>query len=258
MEIIDDMSFLLRARFKKDIVAEFLPPKDMSSRRVVILCSGMPSGPSSEKVVRFLAKKNFWVFHPRYRGTWESGGEFLGHDPTQDIFDVIDELPGGFTSIWDGTEYSVAPEEVYVIGSSFGGPAAILSTLDPRVSRGIAISPVVDWQVEKNSEEEPMEWLERVVRDSFGEAYRFSHENWLRLYEGGVYNPVGKIGDLDKNKIMIIHAEDDTVVSTPSVKSFVQRLGCEALMKKNGGHFSTSKIMEWRVWRRVKKFMVPG
>jgi len=215
----------------------------------------MPSGPSNAKVVRFFAKKNFWVFHPRYRGTWESGGEFLASDPTQDVLDVIDELPEGFSSIWDSTEYSVDPKEVYVIGSSFGGPAAILSTLDYRVTKGIAISPVVDWRVEKNGVEESMEWLERVVRDSFGEAYRFSHENWLRLYEGGFYNPAGRVDDLDSSKIMIVHAEDDTVVSTPSVKDFAARLGCEMLMKKNGGHFSSSKVMEWWTWRKILSFI---
>jgi len=249
------MKHLLRTRFKEEIVAEFLPAKDFASRKVIILCDGMPGVPGKKKLIEFLAKKNYWVFHPRYRGAWESGGEMLAEEPTKDIFDVIDELPKGFVSLWDKTEYVVDPEEIIVIGASFGGPAAILSTLDPRVSKGIVISPVVDWVAEQNAIDEPMDFLEEFTKSAFGDGYRFSHENWMRLTRGELYNPVDKLSTLDKDKIMIIHAQDDTAVHTESVIAFATELDCQFHLLKSGGHFSANKIMHWKMWWKVKRVL---
>src|SRR5689334_22750902 len=100
---------MLRTRFNKDIVAEFLPsnkwtvPKEWgrpykrkagktNDEKVVILCDGMPSVPKKQGLAEFLSKKGFFVIYPRYRGAWESGGVFLQKPPEQDIKDIVDEL----------------------------------------------------------------------------------------------------------------------------------------------------------------------
>jgi dipeptidyl aminopeptidase/acylaminoacyl peptidase len=91
---------MFRTRFKNEIVAEFLPPVREGKRaRVIILCDGMPSIPRKQALVEFLASKGFWVVYPRYRGAWESGGDFLKRPPHEDILDVIDELPKGIVEI---------------------------------------------------------------------------------------------------------------------------------------------------------------
>jgi cephalosporin-C deacetylase-like acetyl esterase len=46
-----------------------------------------------------------------------------------------------------GRRFSLAPDELFVIGGSFGGAAAILASLDPRVKKVIANCPVVDWSI---------------------------------------------------------------------------------------------------------------
>ena len=67
-----------RTRFKHQIVAEFLPPtRPRKKQKVIILCDGMPSMPRKQALMEFLAAKGYWVFYPRYRGSWESGGQFL-------------------------------------------------------------------------------------------------------------------------------------------------------------------------------------
>ena len=91
--------------------------------------------------------KGYWVFYPRYRGAWESGGQFLEKSPHLDIKDVIDELPKGFKDAAYGQRFSVYPDEIFVIGGSFGGAAAILSSLDTRVTKVIANCAVVDWAI---------------------------------------------------------------------------------------------------------------
>ena len=95
----------------------------------------------------FLAAKGYWVFYPRYRGAWESGGKFLQKSPHQDILDVIDELPKGVRELAFGKRFSLQPDEIFVIGGSFGGAAAILASLDDRVKKVIANCPVVDWAI---------------------------------------------------------------------------------------------------------------
>ena len=91
------MIWSFRARFKKEIVAEFsLPARPGRKHKVIILCDGMPGLPRKQPLMEFLAGKGYWVFYPRYRGAWESGGTFLARSPHLDILDVIDGLPAGF------------------------------------------------------------------------------------------------------------------------------------------------------------------
>ena|ERR1700690_2779014 len=102
---------MYRTRFKGEIVAEFLPPARPGKReKVIILCDGMPSIPSKQPLVKFLAAKGYWVFYPRWRGAWESGGQFLAKSPHLDILDVIDELPRGVRELAFG-------QRVHVIAS---------------------------------------------------------------------------------------------------------------------------------------------
>ncbi len=113
--------FLYRTRFKKEIVAEFLPPaRKTKMDRVIILCDGMPGMPTKQGLARFLSSKGYWVIYPRYRGSWESGGEFLKKSPHLDISDVIDELPKGLKENTLGKKFKLSPSEIFVIGGSFG------------------------------------------------------------------------------------------------------------------------------------------
>jgi hypothetical protein len=83
---------MFRPRFKKEIVVEFLPPARPGKRqRVIILCDGMPSIPRKQALVEYLSTKGYWVFYPRWRGAWESGGQFLERSPHEDILDVVSE-----------------------------------------------------------------------------------------------------------------------------------------------------------------------
>jgi alpha-beta hydrolase superfamily lysophospholipase len=136
---------MFRTRFKKEIVAEFLPPaRPRKTQRVILLCDGMPSVPRKQPLAQFLSQKGYWVFYPRWRGAWESGGQLLEQPPQQDISDIIDELPRGVRETAFGQKFQLTPDEIFVIGGSFGGAAAILSSLDPRVKKVVANCPVVD------------------------------------------------------------------------------------------------------------------
>lgn len=234
------------------VMIEFLAPKQQTGR-VVILCDGMPSMPGKKTMVKWFAKQGYFTINLRYRGTWESGGEFLGHDPVQDVIDVIEALSKPITGAWSGEEVQVNAAEIFVVGASFGGTAALLSSLDSRVKKVIAIAPVVDWTAP--SESEPMDWLEQVIINGYGEAYRFTHENWKRLERGELFQPVQHLKEFDPKKVFIIHAQDDTVIPLPSVETFAHSIGCQFMKRKKGGHLSSSVLRRWRVTRVMKKFL---
>ena len=245
---------ILRTRFKKDIVCEFLPPTRLS-RRVIILAHGMPGVPKAKETMEFWSKKGFWVFSPRYRGTWESGGEFLKESPEEDILDGIDGLPKGFVDLWSGKHYTLNAKRLtlYVFGGSFGGPAAILVSRDPRVTKAVAFAPVIDWTAP--SKDEPMDKLGAFLPRGFGNAYRFSKKNWTRLSRNEFYSPLKEADTIDGKKLLIFHSKDDGSVSYSRTKKFAEKTDAKLVTLQHGGHFGVSKSIEPRIYKHIKKFL---
>jgi dipeptidyl aminopeptidase/acylaminoacyl peptidase len=245
-----------RTRFKKEIVAEFLPPaRPRKKQKVIILCDGMPGMPRKQALMTFLATKGYWVFYPRYRGSWESGGKFLQQSPHKDILDVIDELPKGGRELAFGQRFALKPDDIFVIGGSFGGAAAILASLDARVKKVIANCPVVDWGILGKSEkaETSNPNYAAYIREAFGNGYRLSDSNWRKLRGGRFYNPAYHVREIQAAKIMMFHAKDDPYVPYKSVKQFADQTGVKLNSFARGGHLSTEMIVQ-KHWERIKKF----
>jgi dipeptidyl aminopeptidase/acylaminoacyl peptidase len=248
---------MFRTRFQKQVLTEFLPPaRNGKKQKVIILCDGMPSIPRKQPLAEWLAAKGYWVFYPRYRGTWESGGEFLMKSPHQDILDVLDCLPGGFSDIAFGKRFSVRPDEIFVIGGSFGGAAAILCSLDPRVKKVIANCAVVDWNILRESEKTETSNLSYAsyIRDAFGAGYRLTQKNWNKLYSGRFYNPAQHIDQITPAKILMFHAKDDPHVPYRSVRQFAAETGVKLHSLRTGGHISTDWVVR-RFWAEIKRFL---
>lgn len=247
---------MFRTRFKKEIVAEFLPPvRARKKSRVIILCDGMPSIPRKQPLVEFLAGKGFWVVYPRYRGAWESGGEFLRRSPHEDILDVVDELPNGLVEIAFGRRFPLTPDQIFVIGGSFGGSAAILASLDSRVSKVVASCPVTDWTILDRSEE--VETSNKnyaaYIREAFGNGYRLSDANWEKLRSGSFYSPWHRRAEIDAAKVMIFHAMDDPHVPYEGSVRFAKEAGVILKSLRRGGHLRTEFVVR-KYWEGIKKF----
>ena len=247
---------MFRTRIKDEIVAEFLPPtRRVGRQRIIILCDGMPSMPRKQPLADFLSKKGYWVVYPRYRGAWESDGEFLARSPHEDILDVIDQLPKGLKDAAFGKTFRVKPGAVYVIGGSFGGAAAILCSIDPRVRRAIANCPVVDWSIlsqeEKKETSNPS--YARYIRDAFGNGYRMPEKNWRKLRTGKFYNPANHLDEIIPSKLMMFHAQDDPYVPWRSVHRFAKQTGVKLKLLKRGGHLSTEYVVE-KYWPAIRQF----
>lgn len=248
---------MFRTRFRKDIVAEFLPPSGRGRKdKVILLCDGMPSIPRKQPLVNFLSSKGYWVFYPRYRGAWESGGEFLEHSPHEDILHVIDELPKGFSELAFGQRFSLVPRRIFVMGGSFGGAAAILSSLDSRVNKVIANCPVVDWRI--LSEEQKLETSNPsypdYLRRAFGCGYRLQDRNWEKLRRGNFFNPAFRADQITPSKVMIFHAVDDPYIPYQGVKDFALRIGVRLKTLRRGGHLRTEYVVQ-RYWAEIRRFL---
>jgi pimeloyl-ACP methyl ester carboxylesterase len=247
---------MFRTRFKQEIVAEFLPPARSSKKqKVIILCDGMPSVPRKQPLATFLSAQGYWIFYPRYRGAWESDGIFLEKSPHQDILDVIDELPHGVRESAFGRRFAVKPDEIFLIGGSFGGAAVLLASIDQRVQKAIANCPVVDWAILRRSER--AETSNRIyaayIRKAFGHAYRLSERNWSKLRDGKFYNPAHRSPEITASKILMFHAKDDPYVPWRSVDRFARRTGVKLRMLARGGHLRTEYVVQ-RFWPAISKF----
>ena len=247
---------MFRTRFKRDVVTEFLAPtRPGKTQRAIILCDGMPSIPRKQPLAEFLSAKGYWVFYPRYRGAWESGGEFLARSPHLDILDVIGGLTTEFRELAFGRRFRLAVEEVFVIGGSFGGAAAILASLDPRVKKVVANCPVVDWAIlprEEKKETSNASYVE-YIRAAFGTGYRLSDKNWKKLRGGRFYSPLYHARDITASKVMMFHARDDPYVPYRSVQKFARLTGARLKLFRRGGHLSTDLIVR-KYWAQIRDF----
>jgi pimeloyl-ACP methyl ester carboxylesterase len=247
---------MFRTRFKREIVAEFLPPARRSKQQsVIIVCDGMPGTPRKQPLLRFLSQRGYWVFYPRYRGAWESDGEFLLQSPHLDILDVIGELPNGVREIAFGQRFDLSPDEIFVIGGSFGGAAAILCSLDSRVKRVVANCPVVDWSILRRSEkaETSNPSYAAYLWEAFGNGYRLSQKNWNKLYSGKFFNPAYHATHINPKKVMLFHAKDDPSIPWRSVDKFARQTGVKLKLFARGGHLKTEFIVQ-KYWNQIEKF----
>jgi pimeloyl-ACP methyl ester carboxylesterase len=247
---------MFRTRFAGEIVAEFLPPaRPRKRQQLIILCDGMPSIPRKQSLAEFLSQHGFWVIYPRYRGAWESDGEFLTRSPHEDVLDILNSLPADIEEIAFGRRFRLAPDRIFVIGGSFGGAASILLSRDPRVQRVVANCPVVDWSILAKAEkaETSKPTYAEYIRQAFGNAYRFSDANWRKLRAGDFYNPWHHRHEIDGSKLLMFHAMDDPNVPYLRTKKFAEITGAGLKTLKRGGHISTDYITR-KYWADIKGF----
>lgn len=246
----------LRTRFAKDIVCEFLPPSRVTKKqRVIIFADGMPTVPAKKSLLEFFSKKGFWVFTPRYRGSWESNGQLFAKPPEQDILDVISGLHN-FKDLWNGQTYKLNPQQLILVGCSFGGPAVMFASQDNRVNKVISISSVIDWT--KPGKAEPIDFLAKFTEQAFGNGYRISKNGWNKIKSGKFYNPVGSLQKIDGSKILLIHAKNDDVCRYSETKKFAKITNSKLITLPRGGHLGSSLLLKPRFQKIFTNFIKPS
>ena len=152
--------------------------------------------------------------------------------------------------------FSCSPEKIFVIGGSFGGAAAILSSLDKRITKVVANCPVVDWAILRN--EQKKETSNRsypaYIRAAFGNGYRLSARNWNKLHSGIFFNPAHHLNELTPSKILMFHAKDDPYIPWKVVQRFAGRAGIRLQLFSRGGHLKTEYVVQEN-WPQIKRFL---
>ena len=150
-------------------------------------------------------------------------------------------------------KFRIKPRKIILLAGSFGGPAALLNSRDPRVTRVVAVSPVVDWRVMGKREKLPK--LKQFIRVAYGNGYRFSDSDWEKLQMGNFYNPMTNQQAIDAKKVLLVHARNDEVVPARTVEKFSAETGCRLIMLTHGGHLSTRGILEPNLWPKIRAFL---
>jgi dipeptidyl aminopeptidase/acylaminoacyl peptidase len=252
------MKHHIRTRLCKDIVVEVAIPsvKNSKAGRVLILLGGAPSTSSKPEVLNFWASKGYICILPRFRGTWESDGEFLKESPHIDVLDIIQEITAagwkGITDVRTGELLKLKAKSIYIIGGSFGGTAALLCSSHKKVKKVVALAPGIDWSYD--SIDEPFSVFKTYTQQAFGSAYRAKATSWNKLQNNSMYAPVTVAKELPGNKILILHALDDTVVSIDPVYSFVRDSGAALVEYKRGGHMGLNTSRKAKYYKKIESF----
>jgi predicted alpha/beta hydrolase family esterase len=225
---------------------------------VIIFADGMPSVPKKAELLKFFSDRGFWTFAPRYRGAWESDGKFLAKSPHLDIVDVIDGIHKNFISIWDYNisekkPFKLKPDQIILVGGSFGGPAMILASRDKRVDKTMVISPVIDWT--KPGKAEPIDLLAKFTEQAFGMGYRTAKDGWKKIKSGRFYNPAAHVKEISGENLFIVHAKDDDVCPYPPTKKFATATGAKLVTLPRGGHLGSSLLLKPRFYKLFIKFI---
>lgn len=244
-----------RTRFAKDIVAEIMFPERQTGK-VAIIAIGAPSTPYKKETLRFLASHGYVVIFPRYRGTWESEGNFLEKSPAQDIRDVVTELvtKRSVSDVATKEKHTIRISAIHLFGGSFGGPAVLLNTQLPIVKKVIALSPVLDWGVE--GEDEPFDSFVRYSQKGYSGAFRPKHlKDWEKLIKTDFYNPIAHTATIIGKKVFILHCKDDTNVPYEPVIPFAKKTGATYYLKPKGGHRGFNYLPHKFYWKKIVKFL---
>ncbi|MCR4333859.1 MAG: alpha/beta hydrolase [Patescibacteria group bacterium] len=186
-------------------VCEYLLPDAYTD--VLILVDGLPRVPELGAFMNLLSSWGYAVFYPRLRGTWESEGEFLDHDPAEDIRTLAHHLRKGL--VLQG--HAVHTDRVLVLGTSFGGLVALGASLSENVALSIALSPVYAMSAVSN-----IDTLGSFIKEGYGGAYRCTDDNWKNFIRDEILSleKISQQDSFDPAKCAVIAGEVDPQVNS--------------------------------------------
>ncbi len=186
------------------MVFEYLLPERFETAIVVL--DGLPRLPELSEFLNLLRSWGYAAFFPRLKGTWESAGAFLDHDPTDDIRQFTDALQKGIPI---GNQQAQA-NRIIVLGASFGGQIALSASTTESVSHSIALSPVY-----RMSAVEGIETLDDFIKSAFPGAYRYAESDWQALLRDEVISQ-----RINADKCTIVAGETDMQIELTGLRTF--------------------------------------
>lgn len=229
-----------------EIIFEFTPPQK-SSCGIIVICEGLPSVPKRKELMVMLANNGFIVIFPRYKGTWESGGEFLKESPIKDIEEVLQVIKKGEVVELHASKKIKFPNcPIHLLGSSFGASVALALAGDKHIAKIVALSAIVDFKKHnETNNEEDLILVGEFIKRAFGEGYRFNDNRWREMANGNVFNPPQNINQETANNILIGYGKLDSKVNYKKIETYISDNKIKnVILEPNGGHLTFSKLSQ--------------
>jgi len=225
-----------------NLVFSFTCPQ--KPKGIIIICDGLPGNAERKVLLNIISKKRYMAIHPKYSGTWESGGIFLNESPVKDIKNIINFIQKNkyIKELYSNKIF------INILGSSFGGSVALCLAKDKNVKKIVALSPVVNFKKHNTQyKEQDLQWLMKFIKLAFNRAYRFKNKNWDKMIKGKLFNPPLTLDN--NNKVLIGYGEQDKTVNHRSIKKYIDKNKIKYFYSKNKGHLSFSKINKnmWKI-----------
>jgi len=246
---------ILKSRHE-DIFFEFLIHKNPS--QAIILLPGFPSSNNLDEIMRFFYSKGYNVFFPRFKGSYQSKGEFMKDNPVEDIHKFINFIKNGKAkSLWDLKYKSFKITEFVIITGSFGCPIACgLSTKNNLISKIILINPVWDFRKHnENKDEQDLNKLIKFVKNAYLNLYRIKFSN--------LEYQMRKFKEIDFNfysskihiPILVLYDPKDLTVSYKHTLNASKIIPLVTTLQHNMGHKFNKEIFE-RYWNNIHNFLI--
>ncbi|SMF61280.1 S9 family peptidase [Allosphingosinicella indica] len=176
--------------------------KEAKNLPAIVLPHGGPSARDEwgfDWLSQFLAAKGYAVLQPNYRGSSGYGDEWLAQNGFRSWRTSIGDITAG--AKWLGSEGIAAPGKLAILGWSYGGYAALQSSVvEPDLYKAVvAIAPVTDFQMTKD--ESRGFTNERLVKNYIGSG--------PHVVEGSPLRNVAAI----KAPVLMFHGDQDRNVA---------------------------------------------
>ena len=232
------MAYVLRANTNW-IISEFLAVEN--SDTTLILLDWLPSNISCKRdVMQKLASFWFSSIAPRYKGTWESEGEFLDHNPAEDIKEIINTIRDWeFIDLYNSTTCKLPSKKIVLIWVSFWWIVA-LDCIDGlrNNDKCLLISPLCD--MVKFSHD--LGDIRDFVKNGFWRAYNFSLGNWDNMVNGKLFMTDYSLTRNFSDKIALLYDEKDSSILESDLINFCKDTSITNITKFSWyGHLSYSK-----------------
>lgn len=225
-----------------DIIFEFTPAEG-KAKGAIIICDGLPSVPKQKELMAELSGRGFFVIYPRYKGTWESSGQFLRQSPARDIKAIIQTLKRGFcVELYSGKSIPVGTAKINLLGSSFGASVALALANETAVNKIVALSPIIDFLRHDHTKEQNLNWLDSFLKRAFNQVYRYEKADWQKMLRGKLFNPPQQITAIRRTKILAVCDAQDKEIEASKTITYATANKIKLIQTDGLGHISFSKL----------------
>lgn len=189
----------------------YTAPTSNPTNAAVILLDGLPRVPELNSTMNLLSSWGFTPFFLRLKGTWESDGTFLDHDPVEDVAEFARLLKQGIALEQNTITYT----RVIVIGASFGGSVALGGSMESAIDKVVALSPVYQM-----SGVAGIDTLKDFLVTTFTGAYRFKDNDMDALTKDAYLSFPTLVNNsaFDPQKCTVLFGKFDPQISADSLR----------------------------------------